>query len=91
METRHGMALRTLLEQVADIGHAEIFWATLTRWYQKQRITQSVWQDVSEKWVECRLNEKDKLLVQPLASSYLLICDYNNPTFRLRGIEDLTK
>jgi hypothetical protein len=83
------MALRTLLEHVADTGHAEVQWSTLTRWYDKQRITQSVWRDVSEKWGECRLNDKDKLLVQPLASSYLFVCDYNNSAFTIKEIDGL--
>jgi hypothetical protein len=52
MLARHTNELMLRLDQVADIGFAHIRSSELLTWYEKERITVSIWRDILAKWEE---------------------------------------
>lgn len=62
MIARHRNELLRRLERVNELGSCEIRYAELRTWFDRERITKSVWSEVLECWEEVG-NEKASLLV----------------------------
>lgn len=52
MHRRFVGELNFRFDQVEDIGFAVVTEKELLRWWERQRITRSVWQDLAERWKE---------------------------------------
>ena len=52
MDRRFATALEFRLDQVEDIGFALITFEEILRWFDRQRITKGVWQDIQDRWAE---------------------------------------
>jgi hypothetical protein len=70
MEKRFADALEFRLDEVEDRRFAEVTWDELLRWYDRQRVTKAVWQDIMERWEE---RTEDPLLVYERRDSYILV------------------
>lgn len=75
MLPRHKNELLTRLERVNELGSCEIRIAELKLWYDRERITKSVWADVLEKWEDVG-NDDTHLLIGQGEGIYSLI--YND-------------
>lgn len=75
MLPRHKNELLTRLERVNELGSCEIRVAELKLWYDRERITKSVWADVLEKWEEVG-SDDTQLLIGQSEGIYSLI--YND-------------
>ena len=75
MLPRHKNELLTRLERVNELGSCEIRIAELKLWYDRERITKSVWADVLEKWEDVG-NDDAYLLIGQGEGIYSLI--YND-------------
>jgi hypothetical protein len=72
MLERHEHLLYQRLEQVLDYGVATITWRELYRWYDKERLTKTVYLDIFDRWREV-LKRADEDVKTPL-----LMGDQNN-------------
>jgi hypothetical protein len=52
MDRRFATALDFRLDEVEDIGFARITFAEMLRWFDRQRITKGVWQEIEDRWTE---------------------------------------
>ena len=73
MLNRHVNELMNRLEQVKDVGCCEIRWSELYRWYSRDRITKTIWQDVNEKWLSVCNEEEVNLLCGQNKESVVLV------------------
>lgn len=71
MFARHVNELDLRLDRACDVGCAEITHAELKRWFDKERITKTVWQKILEKWKE--LEPGVPLLVGESDMTYVLV------------------
>lgn len=62
MKNRHRYELLARLERVAELGSCEIRYAELRRWFERERITRSIWSDILDYWDEL-CDEEASLLV----------------------------
>lgn len=75
MQTRHKHELMTRLERVNELGSCEIRLTELKLWYDRERITKTVWADILEKWEEVG-NDDTQLLIGQGEGIYSII--YND-------------
>jgi hypothetical protein len=64
MLPRHRDLLLTRLERVNDLGSCEIRHEELKLWYDRERLTKSIWMDFLERWAEVCGDETQLLVGQ---------------------------
>jgi hypothetical protein len=70
MERRYKDELDLRFDQVADYGFSVITDDELLRWWDRKRVTASVWQDMLEKWEERNFTDGDGRAVPLMINAY---------------------
>jgi hypothetical protein len=72
MISRHRDQLLTRLERLNNLGSCEIRHAELKLWYDRERLTKSIWMDFLERWEEV-CGDDTPLLVGPGEGLYTFV------------------
>lgn len=85
MLSRHANQLLARLERVEDVGCAEIRKGELLTWYDRERMTKSIWRDLLQKWEEV---SDSKLLIGDSEGVWVLVYGKGMTTSQTSWLRD---